>query len=374
MDPDEAMGEAELVEVPDDLDEAPPAEKKDERTLLQKIMASGDLVVVALIAILAGGVMSGALLARDFLTSTDLKNASSAAAIDGFSKQQGRLNAEVDRWKSAAVVQQEALIKALEARPEAAVRVAAANTNASRVLEASALRVSPTTSTTTATRVSTSDVGKPPPSVATSILAFCAAEQGCRAYPELVDAFTRVMVAERALAEIDSAIATRRQALADIDSAIKGFEASAFYPDGALLAKREVRYALEQWTSYRTNWLLALLLNFATAPIFILNLALCGLMGASGASISYLLVRIDPKADTPNFVITLMLGALASATIFLIYSTGLGLITVSSSASLSFPDPLFVTGVSLVAGFNAKTLMSGMGAFAGRVFTPAGAG
>lgn len=104
------------------------------REALQAIWRSGDLVLIFALLYAAGGVISSALLSRDFLVGTDLKYASSWAAVDSLDCESLTLDAALQDWRSAGTVQQGLLRRAITSRPEAAIKLAEANRNAEAVL------------------------------------------------------------------------------------------------------------------------------------------------------------------------------------------------------------------------------------------------
>src|SRR5262249_28008379 len=139
-----------------------------------------------------------------------------------------------------------------------------------------------------------------PPKTATDLLfSYCQGRRDdCAGAPEITNVLGKAMAAENATSALDAEIAARTKALDDIGSAVKALQTSPFYPDGQWLVKREIRYALAQWHDYKTNLLLRPFVIFAAAPIFILNLSLASIIGATGASIAYLLARV--AAATPD--------------------------------------------------------------------------
>jgi hypothetical protein len=329
------------------------------RRAARAIWNTGDLVLIVLLMYAAGGVLSSALLSRDFLVGTELKNASSSAAVDSLDREALALDDASTGWAAVQRDQENKLQMAIARRPEAAIELADANRNAAMFVE----------SLGGATQASDR-----PAKSATEILFTYCQTHSCSA-EGIAAALDQARKAENASGRLDAEIAARTKALDDINAAVKALQASPFYPDGQWLVKREIRYALDQWRSYKSNVLLKPFVIFASAPIFILNLSLASVIGATGASIAYLLARVAARHpdERPNFIVSLLLGGLASATIFLVYSAGLGFISASSQASLTFPDPLFVTGVSLITGFNADAILKALGTLAGRILPSGGA-
>jgi len=319
------------------------------------IKFSGDLIVILLLMLAAGGVMSSVLLSRDFLVGTELKNASSSAAVENLSKQRERFDRATVFWTDAIENQQSRLGEAISRQPEIALRASQLNSRMQRTIEQYAAPNTPTLVNATGT-------GAGP------LIKLCRTQPGVCAGDTSIQILIDEMISvEDYQKSLEGEIVARRQAVRDMEAEVVALRTSSQFPDATWLTKREVRYALDQWKAYQSNPVLRPLVVFASAPIFILNLTLCALMGGAGASIAYLLVRIDPALGRPNLAVTLLLGALAAATLFLMYSAGLGIITASSSASLTFPDPLFVTGISLIAGFNASGMMAALSSFASKI-------